>query len=36
MTSGISSLKPAKTHTLAFPESPFSQLDRKSNGVQTS
>ena len=34
--SGISSLKPAKTHTLAFPGSPLSPLDRKPREVQTS
>ena len=36
MSSGISSLKPAKTHTLAFPGSPLSPLDRKPREVQTS
>ena len=36
MSSGISSLKPAKTHTLAFPGSPLSPLDRNPNVVQTS
>ena len=33
---GVSSLKPAKTHTVAFPGSPLSQLDRKPSAVQTS
>ena len=36
VSSGISSLKPAKTHTGAFPGSSRSQLDRKSSVVQTS
>ena len=36
VSSGISSLKPAKTHRGAFPGSPRSQLDRKSSVVQTS
>ena len=31
--SGVSSLKPAKTHTLAFAGSPFSPLDRKTSVV---
>ena len=34
--SGISSLKPAKTYTLAFPRSQLSPLDRKPSVVQTS
>ena len=34
--SGMSSLKPAKTHTLAFPGSPRSLLDRKPSMVPTS
>ena len=36
MSSGISSPKPAKTHTVAFPGSPLSPLDRKPSGVQRS
>ena len=36
VSSGISSLKPAKTHTGAFPGSSRSQLDRKPSVVQTS
>ena len=35
MSSGISSLKPAKTHTAAFPGAPLSQLDRTPSAVQT-
>ena len=31
--SGVSSLKPAKTHTLAFTGSPLSTLDRKTSMV---
>ena len=34
--SGISSLKPAKTYTLAFPRSQLSPLDRKPSVVPTS
>ena len=36
MSSGICSLKPAKTHTGAFPGFSLSQLDRKPSVVQTS
>jgi len=36
VSSSISSLKPAKTHTGAFPGSSRSQLDRKPSVVQTS
>ena len=36
VSSSIASLKPAKTHTLGFPWSPLSPLDRKSSVVQTS
>ena len=36
VSSGISSLKPVKTHTLAFPGSPLHPLDRKPSEVQTS
>ena len=36
VSSGLSSLKPAKSHTLAFPGSPLSLLDRKPSVVLTS